>query len=436
MKKNHFYFKLLVFALVLAVFFPSCKKNKDTEDPVISLMTPIDNAQYQFGDTIYISGIITDNVNIEWVKISLLNSLSSSVMDPVYLYPGSRSYDLSLHYPLDDLTLPFDVYTLQVTASDGENERRAFVSLNIMAAEKTFERLLAICASNALKTYVYAIDESGASESIMNIDHAYVDSDISSLNRQLYYVKPEPSIMYAYNLDFLTEDYQYQAGQPYPVINDVHNNVWDMVYVASENGDILSLNPNGSIAMVTQANSDTIPKLVVRQGLYVVAYCEERGGPERYLRKYHYSTGALLESVDIDVDAVSLFYSDGNWTFIFGNDDMGGCVFPYHVPDNELSPRYGVPEGNLICVEQVDVFRYLVATEQVVYEYNYDYYNNSISQWSLIQNVSSIACDRTSGIVYLSQGNVITIANLDDGEVLNNISLPYEVMKLHIQYNW
>jgi len=424
--------KYILYITIVCILLEACKKG-DEEAPSLSISQPIENEQYQAGDTIRVKGIASDDEQVTSIKISLLDGNYTSVVTTKYIQPNVKEYILNEDFILDEPNLVSGVYTLQVSATDGENTSNAFISLNIVELDFVFEKLVAFCQPNTLKTYVYSINAEGEVHNILNLSHGYVDSDISSRHRQLYVVKPEPSILSAYNLDFLSEDYAVHASLPYPFFSDVHNNVWDMTYVASANGDIKAFNPNGSISMLTQTSTDTIPVMVLRQGLYLVAYCERRGGPQKYLRKYQTFTGAWLASVDIDITANDLFFSDGNMSFVFGNDDVGGCIYPYHVPDNVLENRVGIPSGNLHCTSQLGTFSFLIAGDDAIYRY--DYYNGNLIEWMPLGLAGSMAFDWTREIVYIARGSVITVASLSDATILKEIQMPYKVLKIHVQYN-
>lgn len=76
--------KFLLLSAIMLLAIAACDKDKDDHEkdttvPVISLTSPKDSSRFNFGDTLWIKGTITDNEIHESV-ISLFNDTTAAVM--------------------------------------------------------------------------------------------------------------------------------------------------------------------------------------------------------------------------------------------------------------------------------------------------------------------------------------------------------------------
>lgn len=122
------YRKLFLLGWIIIVMM-GCSKNsgapKDTQLPVIMLNTPANNQTYTAGQTINISGSITDNSSIAEVHIHVTNVATGVKYLDVHLYPGNSTTNFSNQ----DLTAISGInYKIEVIAVDRSvNEARLSV---------------------------------------------------------------------------------------------------------------------------------------------------------------------------------------------------------------------------------------------------------------------------------------------------------------------
>jgi len=423
-------FSLLAFCYLL-IILPSCEKNSDDTPPSVSLLSPSELEEFSVGDSIHVLADITHGSPVSSIKVSMLNENGIAILDPVYTFPGAAVYQLDVYFPIDE-NLESGVYTLLVSVSDGTNTRNVYRKLSIKGLERFFERAIAICRPNTLKTFVYAIDDTGAFQDIMNLSYGYTDSDISSDQRQLYILKPDPDVLYAYSLEDLSEDYSVTASPPYPLFNDVsYYHLFS--YVTTGNGDIKAYDINGYPSFVTAPNVDTIPMMVKRHFSYVIAYCERRGGPERYLRQYHAGTGIFRAGLKINFSAVDMFSTSPDFVVIPGNKETESSIFIYNAVDYNMEDEIPMPAGLISGGVQVSSNIFLISHENGIYQYNHE--TKNVITWLPGVEADAITYDDLRQLVYFSEDQKVYVCRLSDAVAVQEITLPYEVLRLHIQYN-
>jgi len=416
------------------IFFSSCKKNKDKPLPQIMLTFPRELDAFIVGDSIPVIAQITHTMEIVSVKVVLVNAEGIPVLVPKYIYPGSTSYALDYEYPITK-NLQSGNYSLLVSAGDGSNTAKVYTQLMISGVGRFFEQAIAICQPNSLNTYVYGIDADGDYENILNLDHGYIDSDISSDHRQLYILKPSPDILIAYNLDSLVEiDFSVNASPPYPEFHSVsYFQFSPLAYVPNANGEIRGYNSQGSPIFITPLNTDTIPLQCYRHDNMMLAYCVRRGGPERFIRQYYEGTGVYRAGLKININVVDIFSLDPDQAVVFGNDDTTARAYVYDITGNAFYSEISMPEGIVSQLAEVSTGRYLIGHENGIYLYNHN--DASMSLWLSGISVDVLVYDDLSQYVYYAVENEVYVHRFSDAALLQQVLLPYEVANLLIQYN-
>ncbi len=418
----------------MLLFFSSCEKNKDKPLPQIMLTSPQELDAFFVGDSIAVIAQITHTMEIVSVKISLMNGEGIPVLVPKYIYPGSSSYALDYEYPITK-NLQSGNYSLLISAGDGSNTAKVYTKLMITGVGRFFEKTIAICQPNNLSTYLYGIDADAEYENILNLAHGYTDSDISSDQRQLYILKPSPDILYAYDLDSISEqDFSVIASPPYPEYHSVsYFQFPSLAYVPNANGEIRGFNNQGTSIFVTPVNTDTIPLQCYRHDNMVLAYCVRRGGPQRFIRQYYEGTGVYRAGLKINFNVVDIFSLDPDQTIVFGNDDTTALAYVYDITGNVFYNEIPMPDGLVSQVVEVSTGRYLIGHENGIYLY--DYKDASTSFWLAGVNVDVLVYDDLRQYVYYAVENEVFVHRFSDAALLQQVLLPYEVANLLIQYN-
>lgn len=425
--------KLFPLLLLSWVFLAAaCERVDDGTPPVLTLLLPDNNTEYAVGDSIHVVGTVTHKFPIRSVKVSLLNNQNIPALNPEYLFPDAYGYNIDLKYPIDDPGLEAGNYTLQVSATDGHNTVNAFRTLGVSGIPRNMEGLIAVCVSGNLKTIVYEIDTSGAYTELLTLQHGYTASAISSSAGMLYLVKPEPSALMAYELDGMEEVYTYPAPPPFPAFYDLYHD-GQLTYLATGNGGITGINGSGTVEYVTALNDDSIPRLVYKHHDHVIAYCERRGGPEKYFRQYYAGTGVFRAGLPVDFTAVSLFNLDESHMIVTGNKNGESGIYTFDVANNFFTAKKDMPPGEIVSAVQLAAWRYMIAHTAGIY--HYDHTSQYLAEYMPGTEADAMAFDDTGGLLFIARGALIGVYDQATAGLLQEITLPFELAALHIRYN-
>jgi len=424
------YISILLFSILLLC--GGCKKDEDNSRPDITLNSPVEYASFNVGDTMAVIGRVSHNKILNSVKIVIKDDNDNAITVPQFFYPNSYTYQIDFEYLIDVGGLESGTYTFVVTATDGSLTSNLFRNIMITGVDKQFERVIILTRPSILKTYVYALDELWTLENILNTDYGFTNSEISSGIRKLMMTKPEPSQLMVYDLDDIVEDQWIVAAPPYPVFNDILYD-YKITYVASSNGDIKGVNQLGSTIYVTPLNSDTIPYLLHRHQNYMISYAESRGGPNWFISQHYLGTGSFRTITKIDFRIVSMFSMDASSCILFGNHADGSSIYEYHPDEPYLLKIRDLPPGDVIDVVSISPEDYLVAHSDGIYYFSAA--DGSLIEWMPGFETDNMVYDLTRGLLYCAKGHVVSVFRIDNGDLIQEINLPYPAYAMHIQYN-
>jgi long-subunit fatty acid transport protein len=106
----------------------SCSKNNDRETdrvlPVVTISTPLNNQVFAAGQSVSITGTLSDNLQLAEVHVHISNNSTGTLLVDIHRYPLSATYTLN-----ESFTVQSGIeYKIQVIAKDNTaNENRATV---------------------------------------------------------------------------------------------------------------------------------------------------------------------------------------------------------------------------------------------------------------------------------------------------------------------
>jgi long-subunit fatty acid transport protein len=119
--------KLVFIAILITTGF-SCSKNNNRETdrvlPVVTISAPLNNQVFSAGQTVNITGTLSDNQQLAEVHVHISNNSTGTLLVDIHRYPLSATYTLNESFSAQSGI----EYKIQVTAKDNAaNENRATV---------------------------------------------------------------------------------------------------------------------------------------------------------------------------------------------------------------------------------------------------------------------------------------------------------------------
>lgn len=118
----------LFFIIPLIITGFSCSKSNNRETdrvlPVVTISAPLNNQVFTAGQTVNITGTLSDNQQLAEVHVHISNNTTGSLLVDIHRYPVSATYTLNENF----IAQSGIEYKIQVIAKDNSaNENRATV---------------------------------------------------------------------------------------------------------------------------------------------------------------------------------------------------------------------------------------------------------------------------------------------------------------------
>lgn len=118
-------------AIILFFLIAGCSKDQggsnDKQPPVVTIATPAANQQFTAGQTIGITGTVTDNEKIAELHVHISNVETGALLIDIHRYPATSNYALSESFQ----SQAGIQYKIQVIAKDNSaNEGRSSVEIS------------------------------------------------------------------------------------------------------------------------------------------------------------------------------------------------------------------------------------------------------------------------------------------------------------------
>ncbi len=106
---------IILFFIGLMFSFQSCKKDDDSQAPIISISLPYENEIFDVYDVAMVVGNVSDDQKLESVTVNLLDEQNNVAYIglPVPFTSPSSSFQLS--YALDNIHLESGIYYIHIT---------------------------------------------------------------------------------------------------------------------------------------------------------------------------------------------------------------------------------------------------------------------------------------------------------------------------------
>ena len=113
----------------LIILLTACSKNSDVKDnelPVVAITSPNNNQVFSAGETVSITGTLSDNQKLTEVHVHISNNSTGALLIDIHRSPGMATYNLNESFQ----TQAGINYKIQVIAKDNSaNENRSTIQI-------------------------------------------------------------------------------------------------------------------------------------------------------------------------------------------------------------------------------------------------------------------------------------------------------------------
>ena len=384
-----------IFVLILI----SCQK-KDKDPPELLVNNPLAMTNYSVLDHISIEGNVSDERNIEWIQIQLLNSNLNSVAEEIVINTNELNYNFSESIHINDIHLSTGKYYIKVSVSDGDNEVSQFVEVNISEIPLELKDTYVLTTSNQ-NFDLYRIN--GNTTVFHQSFNGNFQSGVSNSYHQHLFLAGDQGGFgfdptYQYNLWTIAD----QPGNYNYFLRGIYSNDDQLNYISHGNGTIKGYNKYGNVVYSALMGSNEVPEdvLVHNNLIYAEVFSSLLN---RDLVVFFKGSGMENKRLSIDQDIISLIPRNEDEIYLFANENNQGYFDVYYTNTNLKSALHSIPTGLIYDAIAISSDLLLIAHESGLLRYTYS--NNSLVNVVPGEQFSKLRYDDFNGVVLAAIGN-------------------------------
>lgn len=407
-------------ALCLVLFgstLPACKKDKDETAPVVRIIAPITGSTISIPDTFTVRVEVSDEHIVEALTIELVDQTGRSIASGIIsVNSSSGSYATELR--LSDERVLSGAYTIVARASDGENDGRGFLSVNILEAPLRLRSIFLAPPFSTASVNIIRVDSLGEPSTwttVQDFNGIAVDNHWQHVVVAGSQFAPLQALPTSWNSSLwqIAPWANDQPGQFTAVTVDPTDR---KIYFATRDGFIRGFTGEG----VPQFTAECLPgyrceHIVMMENGLATWQRAIVGGASRLVT---YSVaGTVLEQLIMEPECVALFHRSGTSLIHFANTDGSGLVEDINISEGG-TPEVRVFTGETIrYVVRLDASNFAVALTDRLVRFNYS--TNSVTTISPGLTVDALAFDPAHGALLASQGTLLLTIDPNSGTVVN-----------------
>lgn len=425
---------VLIFVVLISLgLFNACKKKDENSSPKVSVHVPFENQQFSAIDTILVQGLISDDKEIKYVTIKLLDLDMNVKSETVTIEVNAAEFNLSENFLLNEPELSGGFYYLTITAFDGELDRSAYIKIMLFELEKQLERVFVISNNNgSVKTHVSENDgEFTVFDSWLG---DYAGSAISSFNDILLVSGRINSDLKIFDSSSGAQTGMIQnlssSGAVY--FNEINfNENSNQFFILYGDGNVQVYDRNFTELFMFPIATGCMPYYlsVFDQRMYVAQ--NANSSDQRLLGRY-FSGGVFETSTDPGGETMGIFKRNVNQAFLWLNEGPDGKLKLLDLNNFLLNPISEWSNNKIHEVLQISTESFLVATEDVLYRYSYGSGNIVVLNNDL--ELERMVLDDVNGIIYGSNGNSLFLLNMN-GQVISETLFPGQIEDIQLDFN-
>jgi hypothetical protein len=419
--------------LIVAVFLVSCRKDEDTQAPVIEISSPVDGTQFDVGDTIRIVMDVADDVALSDVEIKITDLNLTPVMPTVMLNASGEGGTLRVEYFLDDLSLRSGQYYIHATVHDAaRNDDKDFVLVNITEVPLALKGIIAVTTLPGFVT-LHSIDTAWTAYSLGTYPGDFTDMAVNSYWQQVVMTGAVTGMARCISLDGQTPGW---TINPFPASGAYWGNVLahdrDWLINYRTDGAIKTLTWNNMISAQYNANGSYFFRHFVFSGTRLFADMVDATGTSRLLGVYQGGGGATQQAA-LSVDPVALLPRDDNSIYIAGNQSGQGKLLIYDYGNNGTWEPVALPSGKILSATQIDANTLLIAMDNSNI-YKFTYVPVGVLVWNAVA-AQHVRYDPAEETVITAEGASIRQYDYQQATLIDQIPFADSVRDVELWYN-
>ena len=427
-------FQKIIFIALGLLFIFSCSKEKDEEPPVIVIDSPTHLQNINSGDTLQILGTISDDKNVQSVRIVLKDNNNINALSTASIELNSPTHNLNVLYFFDDIHMETGTYHFNISATDGENTTTKFIEVFVSGVPKTREGVF-IYDNVASTTSIFRLDNTFNATLFKSFSGDFLGGAANSYYQQLISTGSATGKASVIDPEFGFDlwDIPLVNSPPTPYFTSIFFND-KTTYLGYYNGDIKGYNSSATSSFSAQSVTGF--------------YCESGFVHEEFLVTeqvdithanfrfglYYLTTGAQSQQFSIFEDICGMYSFTPNEIVLLSNDaSNNGKLSFFNISASGFSSPFSIGTGKIDACEEVGSGLYLIARNGDIRLVNA---NNFTTQLYVAgANATFLKYDEFTNELFVVSGNSLTVYDYSSKVVKGIYAHSSPILDVQLMYN-
>ncbi len=399
----------------------ACKKDKDETAPVVRIVSPVAGTTISIPDTFMVRVEVSDENIVEALVIELVDADGRTITSAgsISVNNGSGTYAAELR--LSDERVLSGHYTIVARASDGANDGRGFLGINVLATPLRLRAIFLAPPFGTDPVSITRIDSTGNTSTfttMQDFNGIAVDSYWQHLVVAGSQFAPLQALPTSASSNFWQVNAQAndQSEQFTAVTVDPSDR---KLYFAMRDGLIRGFTGEGIQQFTAQClDGHRCERIVVMENEVATWQRAIVGGASRMVA---YSVaGTVVHQVPVEHERVALFHRNGTSLIHFANANGAGLIEDINIAADGTPEVRSFSGERIRAVTRLDASTYVIAlTDRLV---RFIYTSNTINPLNEGIAADALTYDPATGAVYASEGSTLFTIDPGSGTVVNATS--------------
>jgi hypothetical protein len=429
----------IVFIIILIVVFFSCRKNKDSSTPSITVSSPLQNSTVTAGNYIHLKAKVTDDKKLEYVRFKLLFSDGvTQIAEPIEFSVSGNELIIDEIILVGDIHTNSGIYQIIIEAFDGTNKKKVYVDINVIEIPRVFKKMIIVRNSGSF----FSVDSLVGSSFFPFISGTsdFSTASNSDYYQQLYLTGKTSGVLSMYNLNTNTFGWSVASEMPSSTLPIFYFSEYslsqDILFqsmASASSGKLKSITSFGASSKTYTMQAGHYANCMVSSTNHIIAGETSIAGTANYISYYFKSGFGLDFTTSLPMKPKKLFVLSGNEVVVIGNNGSQGELRIYDSNTNGLWEQVDIPVGKIYDALQYDANTYFIAHETGILKFEH-------SPANLITLVPGdkaqvLSISPVNGLLYAGVGSLIKGYNPITGVAAGGYSCADSVKAILYQFN-
>ncbi len=422
-----------LFVAILFIFIiNSCKKEEDTQMPLITITEPT-SSNFEVFDTIWIKATVSDNEVVKSVSYGVTDSNADYIANAKVITYDSKNVNFSGYIILNDVRVETGNYTLTITAFDGFNTKKQYKQIYIKALTKKLKKIYCI-TETASNTNVYGLAEQNNIELKYTLNDNITDAAINSYLRSMYLLDKSGNL----------KSISLNNFEPHWEVGNLNNNLVeyngkliiyeDFCFASVKKNNIQAFDINGNVRKTAVSELYAYePSCFTITNNFFVNYTYNNFISSNYIEKLYYTSGASQSYYSVNFDVINILPLNTNEIIAFGNQQDTMKLAKLNLDATQLQYIDFDVSDKLISVAKIGANKFVFSTVNGLFLYDGNYLGHAIYINDVLADY--LIYEELNKKIYCLKDNEVIVLNSDNYSTINTFILPEKVTKILFEYN-